>query len=61
MNKEAAYDYMVAKGIIKVKPQCETCKFRKYGMTTICFKYQWISHSVQKGGPCSMYEEDTNL
>lgn len=42
----------------KRKPLCESCQFRKIGLTTICEQYKRIPSSVQQGGFCEKYAKE---
>lgn len=39
------------------KPMCNTCKYRKRGLTTICQHYKRIPPGVQHGEYCGKYED----
>ena len=40
------------KHILKGEPVCNSCRFRKVGVSTICEQYKRIPSSVQQGGFC---------
>ena len=46
------------KSFVKKEPKCNSCQFKKSGLTTICKKYKRIPSSVQQGGFCEKHIQE---